>query len=83
VAGPGQPKVCEAGNEVYNVGKTTIGNTSTSTPATLHDVTKRDENAFGEKYPSSVLKYLPKEGTGKGKQTGGKQGAGTTKGKKQ
>jgi ABC-type transporter Mla subunit MlaD len=71
VAGPGQPKECEAGNETYAVGKTTIGNTST-TLGTLHDVTKRDENAFGEKYPSSVLKYFPKEGstaTGSGSDT--------------
>lgn len=80
VAGPGQPQVCEAGNEEYAVGKTTIGHTKTTStsPATLHDVTKRDENAFGEKYPSSVLKYFPKEETGTAK-----QGAGKKKGKKQ
>lgn len=64
VAGPGQPQECEAGNETYAPGKTTIGNVST-THGTLHDATKRDENAFGEKYPSSVLKYFPKEGTAK------------------
>ncbi len=64
VAGPGQPKECEAGNEQYAIGKQTIGNTST-TLGTLHDTTKRDENAFGEKYPSSALKYFPVEGKGK------------------
>jgi virulence factor Mce-like protein len=60
VAGPGQPKECEAGNEVYAVGKTVIGNTST-TLGTLHEATKRSENALSEKYPASVLKYFPKE----------------------
>ena len=64
VAGPGQPKECEAGNQVYQVGKTVIGPTST-TLGTLHDVTKRSENAFGEKYPSSTLKYFPAEGSKK------------------
>jgi ABC-type transporter Mla subunit MlaD len=64
VAGPGQPKECEAGNEQYAVGKKVIGNTST-TLGTLHDTTKRDENVFGEKYPSSALKYFPAEGKGK------------------
>ena len=67
VAGPGQPKECEAGNEDYAVGKTVIGNTST-TLGTLHEATKRSENALGEKYPSSTLKYFPSEGTSKGKQ---------------
>ncbi len=60
VAGPGQPKECEAANEVYAVGKTVIGNTST-TLGTLHEATKRSENALSEKYPASVLKYFPKE----------------------
>ncbi|HSZ70160.1 MAG TPA: MlaD family protein [Solirubrobacteraceae bacterium] len=66
VAGPGQPKECEAGNEQYTVGKTVIGKTST-TLGTLHDVTKRSENVFGEKYPSSTLKSFPAEGTSKTK----------------
>jgi virulence factor Mce-like protein len=66
VAGPGQPKECEAGNETYAVGKTVIGNTST-TLGTLHEATKRAENAFGEKYPSSTLKSFPPEATSTGK----------------
>ena len=68
VGAPGQPKVCEAGNQTYTVGKTVIGNT---TPAlgTLHEATKRDENALSEKYSSSTLKYFPKEATSK---SGGK-----------
>ena len=36
---------------------------------TLHDVTKRSENAFGEKYPSSTLKYFPSEGATKQSKT--------------
>jgi virulence factor Mce-like protein len=66
VAGPGQPKVCEAANEQYAVGKTVIGNTPT-TAGTLHENTERDENALGEKYPSSTLKYFPSEGKSKAK----------------
>ncbi|HWX44329.1 MAG TPA: MlaD family protein [Solirubrobacteraceae bacterium] len=80
VAGPGQPKECEAGNAVYTPGKMVIGNTST-TLGTLHDVTKRSDGLFGETYPSSTLKYFPKEGSGKstnstsGKSTGKGKGA--------
>ncbi len=62
VAGPGQPKECEAGNQKYVAGKTVIGNTST-TLGTTHDATKRSESLFGETYPASTLKYLPKEGS--------------------
>jgi ABC-type transporter Mla subunit MlaD len=81
VAGPGQPKECEAGNEVYAVGRTTIGNTST-TLGTLHEATKRSENLFGEKYPAATLKNFPSESTasGTGKATTGKS-TGTSNGK--
>jgi virulence factor Mce-like protein len=61
VAGPGQPKECEAGNQQYVVGKTVIGNTST-TLGTLHEATKRSESLFGEPYSASTLKDFPKEG---------------------
>ncbi len=82
VAGPGQPKECEAGNQVYQVGKTVIGPTST-TLGTLHDVTKRGENAFGEKYPSSTLKNFPTEGSASKTTSSGKGGKPTgKKGKK-
>jgi hypothetical protein len=64
VAGPGQPKECEAGNQQYVAGKDVIGNTST-TLGTLHDLTKRSEDLFGNPYPSSTLKYFPKESTAK------------------
>jgi virulence factor Mce-like protein len=69
VAGPGQPKECEAGNQKYVAGKMVIGNTST-TLGTNHDVTKRSESLFGETYPSSTSKYLPKEGSSKSKGSG-------------
>jgi ABC-type transporter Mla subunit MlaD len=68
VAGPGQPKECEAGNQSYVVGKKVIGPSATPV-GTLHDVTKRSENAFGEKYPASTLKYFPSEGTTKQSKT--------------
>jgi ABC-type transporter Mla subunit MlaD len=88
VAGPGQPKECEAGNQHYVAGKTVIGNTST-TLGTGHDVTKRNESLFGEKYPASTQKNFPKEGSAaatgtgqsKGKQKSAATGNGQSKGK--
>jgi virulence factor Mce-like protein len=64
VAGPGQPKVCEAGNAGFTPGQMVIGRTST-TQGTNHDVTKRSESLFGETYPSSTQKYFPKESSSK------------------
>jgi virulence factor Mce-like protein len=42
-ASPGQPKECEAANETYDIGKTTIGN-DPGNNGTTHDVTKRNIN---------------------------------------
>jgi phospholipid/cholesterol/gamma-HCH transport system substrate-binding protein len=42
-ASPGQPNECEAGNETYDIGKTTIGN-DPGNNGTTHDVTKRNLN---------------------------------------
>jgi virulence factor Mce-like protein len=42
-AAPGQTKECEAGNETYDIGKTTIGN-DPGNQGTAHDVTKRNLN---------------------------------------
>lgn len=39
-AAPGQPKSCEAANEKFNIGKTTIGNVPGQAPTTLHYETK-------------------------------------------
>lgn len=82
VGGPGQPQVCEAGNQRYVAGKTAIGNAST-TVGTNHDKTKRSESLFGEPYPASEAKNLPKESAASaGKQTKGKSAGGaTSKGK--
>ncbi len=84
VGGPGQPKECEAGNTHYVVGKTVIGNTST-TLGTVHDETKRSESLFGEKYPASTLSSFPKEGSatskGKNKNTSKSKSTGKSKGK--
>ncbi len=71
VAGPGQPRECEAGNVHYLAGQMVIGNTST-TLGTNHEATKRSESLFGETYPASVQRYFPKEGpaASKGKSEG-------------
>ncbi len=66
VGGPGQPQECEAGNMQYVVGKTVIGNTST-TLGTTHEKTKRSESLFGEPYSASQQKDFPKEAPSKSK----------------
>ncbi len=66
VGGPGQPKVCEAGNMEYAVGQTVVGNPGT-TQGTNHEKTSRGENLFGEKYSAAQQKAFPKESTTKGK----------------
>ena len=48
---------CEAGNESYLPGKAVIGNVPGAT-GTTHEVTTREQNLFGEKYPSATLKDL-------------------------
>ena len=58
VAGPGQPRVCEAGNETYIAGKAVIGNLPAGSTATNRELTTREQNLFGEKYPTATLKDL-------------------------
>jgi virulence factor Mce-like protein len=58
VAGPGQPKVCEAGNEHYEVGKLLDGNNAAANVANAREFTSREQNVFGEKYPASTLQDL-------------------------
>ena len=58
VAGPGQPRVCESGNEKYEVGKLVDGNNTAQNIASNREFTSREQNAFGEKYPSGTLKDL-------------------------
>jgi virulence factor Mce-like protein len=58
VAGPGQPQVCEAGNESYLEGKAVIGGAPASAVSSNRELTGREQNLFGEKYPSTTLKAL-------------------------
>jgi phospholipid/cholesterol/gamma-HCH transport system substrate-binding protein len=57
VAGPGQPKECEAGNETYAVGKTVIGHVAGNT-GTTHEATTREQDLYGQPYSSTTLKSL-------------------------
>jgi virulence factor Mce-like protein len=57
VAGPGQPKECEAGNEPYAVGQTVIGHVPGNV-GTTHEATTREEDLLGQPYPSATLKNL-------------------------
>jgi ABC-type transporter Mla subunit MlaD len=58
VAGPGQPKVCEAGNETYEPGKTVIGHAPHI--VSVREITKRKDSLYPETYPysSATLKAL-------------------------
>src|SRR4029077_12225960 len=58
VAGPGQPRLCEAGNENYLPGKTVIGNLPAGSTTSNRELTSREQNLFGQKYPSATLKAL-------------------------
>jgi virulence factor Mce-like protein len=58
VAGPGQPKLCEAANEHYEVGKLVDGNNTAANVATNREFTSREQDLFGAKYPAATLKDL-------------------------
>ncbi len=58
VSGPGQPRVCEAGNERYIAGTPQVGNLPAADVEKGAEVTKRSQNLYGETYPSSTLKAL-------------------------
>lgn len=58
VAGPGQPKLCEAGNEKYEVGKLVVGNNAPANVFNNREFTSREQDVAGEKYPASTLKDL-------------------------
>ena len=62
VAGPGQPRVCEAGNETYLPGKAVIGNLPASDVTNNRELTGREQNLYGEKYPSATLEALGLKG---------------------
>lgn len=57
VGAPGQPRVCEAGNEPYTPGKATIGNVPGGV-GSEHETTSRSNNVFGEEYPQATLEAL-------------------------
>jgi hypothetical protein len=67
VAGPGQPKLCEAANESYEKGKAVTGNLPAASVGTSRELTTRDQNLYGEKYPSATLKDLGISTASKGK----------------
>ncbi len=59
VAGPGQPRVCEAGNENFLPKQTTIGNLPASDVGSHREFTERNQDLYGEKYESEAqLKAL-------------------------
>ncbi len=58
VGGPGQPKLCEAGNEKYEVGKLVVGNNAPANVFTNREFTSREQDVAGEKYPAATLKDL-------------------------
>lgn len=64
VAGPGQPDICEAGNEEYATKRAALGHAAQVSNA--REITKREEDLFGHKYPASTLKALGIS-SGKGK----------------
>jgi virulence factor Mce-like protein len=56
VTGPGQPDVCEAGNEKYVPGTAVIGHASEV--ENNREFTSREDGLSGEKYPPATLKAL-------------------------
>ncbi len=58
VAGPGQPQLCEAGNEKYIERQSVIGNIPAAEVTPNREITSREENLYGEKYPAATLKAL-------------------------
>jgi virulence factor Mce-like protein len=69
VTGPGQADVCEAGNETYVAGQPEIGNLPASDVTDNREVTNREDDLFGEKYPAATLKALGVAKTAKAKST--------------
>jgi virulence factor Mce-like protein len=65
VAGPGQPQVCEAGNETYVPGQAIIGNLPATDVANHRELTTRETSLFGEPYSPTVLKALGVKGASK------------------
>lgn len=58
VAGPGQPRLCEAGNEKYAVGNMVVGNTPAGGITNNRELTSREQDLFGNRYPEATLRAL-------------------------
>jgi len=54
--GPGQANLCEAGNEKYVAGKAVFGHAAES--ENNRELTSREQNLLGEKYPTATLEAL-------------------------
>jgi virulence factor Mce-like protein len=67
VAGPGQPQVCEAGNETYIPKQAVIGNVPAANVSSNRELTTRAQDLFGETYPSETLKALGLNSKGQAK----------------
>jgi virulence factor Mce-like protein len=57
-AGPGQPQLCEAGNETYVEGQPQTGNLPAANVAKSREITSRNQNLYGETYPTTTLQAL-------------------------
>ena len=58
VSAPGQPQVCEAGNQSFIPGQAVIGNVPSKFVRSGTEWTKRETDLFGEPYSPSVLRAL-------------------------
>jgi ABC-type transporter Mla subunit MlaD len=58
VTGPGQRQVCEAANESYVEHQMVIGNAPATAVADNREITSREDDLFGEKYPAATLRAL-------------------------
>jgi virulence factor Mce-like protein len=58
VSGPGQAPVCEAGNEKYLPGSVITSTLPASAVTNNRELTTREQNIYGEKYPPETLKAL-------------------------
>jgi virulence factor Mce-like protein len=67
VGGPGQPKLCEAANEIFEPGKAVVGNSPPNKVSASREFTSREENLFGQKYSPEQLKNLGISTAAKGK----------------
>jgi hypothetical protein len=50
--------VCEAANEKYEIGKAVAGNLPASSVITNRELTTREQDLYGEKYPAATLAAL-------------------------